>query len=140
MSARRGLSLLLACALALVLSAPAAGRPSALRAAPFRVVLKAPKTNPRVNVRWYYAIVVSDLKGRPIRATVTAHILDPLGGVHPVDYGPTQKPIRNFPFKGTFRDWLTFPPESKGFQLTIRWTIKALGGKRVLTRTVVPQP
>ena len=117
-----------------------AGASSAPATIRFKAVLKTPKTNPKVNVRWYYSITVTDLKGRPIRATITAHILDPLGGIHPVDYGPTQKPILNFPFKGTFRDWLTFPPESKGFQLTIRWTIKALGAKRVVKRVVVPQP
>lgn len=130
-----------ALALLLVLAlAPSSAALSSTAAVPFKAVLKAPKTNPKVNVRWYYSITVTDLKGKPIRATVTAHILDPLGGVHPVDYGPTQKPIANFPFRGTFRDYLTFPPESKGFQLTIRWTIKAMGAKRILRRTVVPQP
>ncbi len=133
---RRVSCLLVALAAAAVVAAPS----SPAASIPFKAVLKAPKTNPKVNVRWYYSITVTDLKGRPIRATVTAHILDPLGGVHPVDYGPTQKPILNFPFKGTFRDWLTFPPESKGFTLTIRWTIKALGAKRVLKRVVVPRP
>jgi len=125
--------------LVLALAPPSAALSSAATV-PFKAVLKAPKTNPKINVRWYYSITVTDLKGKRIRATVTAHILDPLGGVHPVDYGPTQKPIINFPFRGTFRDYLTFPPESKGFQLTIRWTVKAMGAKRILKRTVVPQP
>jgi hypothetical protein len=111
---------------------------SSAGAAPgFKATLKAPAANPKVNVKWYYSIRVTDLKGKPISATVTAQIRDPFGGLHPVDYGPTQKPIVNFPFRGTFRDYITFTPESKGLQLTILWTVKAKGGKRILTRKVV---
>jgi hypothetical protein len=111
----------------------------ALAAAPaFKATLKAPKANPKINVKWHYSIKVTDLAGKPIAATVTANMLDPFGGVHPVNYGPTQKPIVNFRFRGTFRDYLEFPPESKGFTLTARWTVKAKGGRRIVTRKVVP--
>jgi hypothetical protein len=72
-------------------------------------------------------------------ATVTAQMIDPFGGLHPVAYGPTQKPIVNFRFKGVFRDYLEFPPESKGFALKFRLTVKAKGARRVLTRQVVPR-
>jgi hypothetical protein len=72
-------------------------------------------------------------------------VIDPFGGVHPIDYGPSnpEKPITNRPFKGTFRDYITFPSSSRGFALTLRWTVRAkLGGtwrKQVLTRKVTPR-
>jgi hypothetical protein len=117
-----------------------AALPATAGAAPaFKATLLAPKADPKVTVKWYYSIRVTDLKGRPIPATVTAKLIDPFGGVHEVDYGPTQKPITNFRFRGTFRDYLIFPAESKGLTLTARWTVKAKGGTRVLTRKVVPR-
>jgi hypothetical protein len=125
--------------LILVLTAGLLALPALAGAAPaFRATLRAPKADPKINVKWYYSIRVTDLKGKPVAATVTAQIRDPFGGVHPVDYGATQKPIVNFKFRGTFRDYLTFTRESKGFTLTVRWTVKGKGGKRVLTRKVVP--
>ena len=124
---------ILAAVLALLVS------PAALAATSLSVLLVAPRANPRVNVKWFYSIVVADLEGKPLPATVTAQILDPFGGVHPVDYGPTQKPIVGFRFKGTFRDYIEFPPESRGITLTIRWTVRAKAAKRVLTRRVVPR-
>jgi hypothetical protein len=125
---RRGLCLLL---IALAAASTAAAAPA------FKATLKAPKASPKASVKWYYSIRVTDSKGKPIAARLTATLSDPFGGVHPVAYGATQKPIVNFHFRGTFRDYLIFPPESKGFTLTVRWVVKAAGGKRVLTRKVV---
>jgi hypothetical protein len=82
---------------------------------------------------------------------VTAVVIDPLKTVHAMDYGPTgppnpgpPKPIKNWPFKGTFRDYVIFPPDATLANalggLTLRWTVKAkLGGKtytKVLKRQV----
>ena len=132
--AKLGLALLVLVGLVLV---PVAGGAVGIKA-----VLKAPSTQPKIDAKWRYSITVTDLEGRPLRATVTATLTDPFGGVHPVDYGPTQKPIVNFPFRGTFRDYVTFPPESRGFKLTLRWTVKAkIGAKtyrKTLTRKVTP--
>jgi hypothetical protein len=125
---RRSLCLLL---VALAVAPVAAAAPA------FKATLKTPKASPKTSVKWYYSIRVTSSKGKPIAARVTATLSDPFGGVHPVAYGATQKPIVNFPFHGTFRDYLIFPPESKGFTLTVRWVVKAAGGKRVLTRKVV---
>jgi hypothetical protein len=119
--------------------------PTALSATGIKATLKAPAFEPTIDVDWYYSIKVTDLRGRPLKARLTAKVIDPFGGVHPMDYGPSEppKPITNRPFKGTFRDYLTFPPESRGFKLTLRWTIKAkIGTKtytKVLTRKVTPQ-
>jgi hypothetical protein len=108
---------------------------------PFKATLKAPATQPKVNVKWPYSIKVTDLKGRSIRATVTGVVIDPLGTAHAMDYGPTgppnpgpPKPITNWPFKGTFRDYLIFPEDARLANqlggLTLRWTVKAkIGGK-----------
>jgi hypothetical protein len=108
---------------------------------PFKATLKAPATQPKVNVKWPYSIKVTDLKGTSIRATVTGVVIDPLGTAHAMDYGPTgppnpgpPKPITNWPFKGTFRDYLIFPEDARLANqlggLTLRWTVKAkIGGK-----------
>lgn len=127
--------------------------PVALSATGIKATLKAPATNPKIcstpadvpACRWNYSIKVTDLKGKPVAARLTAVIIDPFGGVHPVGYGPSEpeKPITNWPFKGTFRDYLEFPPESKGFKLTIRWTVKSKIGKttytKVIKRSVTPE-
>jgi hypothetical protein len=129
--------------LALVLAAVAA--PTAVTGAmPFKAVLKAPKTEPKVNVKWWYSIKVTDLKGNPLRARLTAKLIDPIGGVHAIGYGPSKpvRPITNWPFKGTFRDYITFPPSSRGFPLKLRWTVTTKINmqtyRKVLRRTVTP--
>ena len=139
---------LAALVLALLL-VPVAGAAVGLKA-----TLKTPATQPRINVKWPYSIKVTNLNGAPVRATVTAVVIDPLGTVHPVDYGPTgppnpgpRKPVTNWPFKGTFRDYMIFPPDARLATqlggLTLRWTVKAkVGGKtykKILKRLVKPQ-
>ena len=142
--------LLLAAIVALLALVPAAvGAPI-----PFKATLKAPATQPEVNVKWPYSIKVTDLKGKPIKATLTAVVIDPLGTVHVIDYGPTgppnpgpAKPITNWPFKGTFRDYIIFPEDAKLATplggVTLRWTVKAkIGGKtykKILKRQVKVQ-
>ena len=121
---------------------------------PFKATLKAPATQPTVGVKWPYSIKATDLKGRPIRAMVTGVVIDPLGTAHAMDYGPTgppnpgpPKPITNWPFKGTFRDYLIFPEDARLANqlggLTLRWTVKAkIGGKtykKILKRLVKVQ-
>jgi hypothetical protein len=139
---------LAALALALLL-VPLAGAATGIR-----VTLKAPAAEPKVNVKWPYSIKVTDLKGKAVRATVTAVVIDPLGTAHTMDYGPTgppnpgpPKPITNWPFKGTFRDYMIFPADARLATqlggLTLRWTVKAkIGGKtykKILKRLVKPQ-
>jgi hypothetical protein len=131
-----------------VLAVPLAGAAVGIKA-----TLKAPATEPKINVKWPYSIKVADLKGTPLRATVTAVVIDPLGTPHPVLYGPTGppnpgpgKPVTNWPFKGTSRDFMIFPPEALQAApfggVTVRWTVKAkIGGKtytKILKRRVKP--
>ena len=118
--------------------------PAASAAVGIKATLKAPAANPVVNVKWPYSIKVTDLKGKPVKGTFTGVVIDPFGGVHPNDYGPSEPlvPLTNWPIKGTFRDYMIFPPTSRGFLLTLKWTIKVkIAGKtykKVLTRKVTP--
>jgi len=117
--------------------------PAAAAAVGMKATLKAPAVEPQIDIRWWYSIKVTDLKGAPVRATVTAEIIDPFGYAYPVQFSWSKtKDIVNWPFKGTFRDGIKFPPESRGFALMLRWTIKSKIGarsyKKVLTRKVTP--
>jgi hypothetical protein len=117
--------------------------PAAAAAVGMKATLKAPAAEPQIDVRWWYSIRATDLKGAPVRATVTAEVVDSFGYLHPVQFSWSEtKDIVNWKFKGTFRDGIKFPPESRGFALTLRWTIKAKIGaktyKKVLTRKVTP--
>ncbi len=96
------------------------------------VSLTAPTHTPAVDAKWPYSLRVASA-GAPIRATVTVEIVDPFGGVHPVEFGCCKKNVVNHPFKGTFRDYIRFPPESRGFKLTLRFTVRAAGTKRIVT-------
>ena len=122
---------LLITVLALVLTPAAA-------AAPFKATLTAPTHTPKVNAYWFYTIHATR-NGKPIRATVTVQIVDTFGVVYPVQYDNTTKNIVNKPFTGIFRDYVQFPPESRGFKVTFRAIVKAPGGKVTLTYWIKPR-
>lgn len=98
--------------------------------APFNVTLTAPTHTPRVDTRWVYAIEARTRAGKPLEARVTVQIVDPFGGVHPVEFGNTKKSIVAFRFRGRFRDFIEWPRESRGFRLTLRVTVTS-GGRTV---------
>src|SRR5438105_13951411 len=102
------------------------------------VAFSAPNHAPKVNVNWYYAVRVSE-HGKPVRARLTLQIVDPLGSVHAVYVGSTTRPITNYPIKGVYRDYLTFPPESRGVPLKIRAIVVAGHARRVLIYLVTPR-
>jgi hypothetical protein len=99
--------------------------------APFKVALAIPTHAPKVNAKVYYTVRASSLAGKPIPAALTVQIVDPFGGVHPVTYANTNKPIVKRPFVGTFRDYVQFTPDTKGFKVTFRVTVFAKGAKIV---------
>jgi hypothetical protein len=101
-------------------------------AAPFTATLSAGTHTPKVSAKWVYTVRAT-AAGRPIRATITTQIVDPFGGVHAVEFGDTHRLVTAFPFTGTFRDFIRFPPDSKGFKLSVRVTVRAKGAKTVLT-------
>jgi hypothetical protein len=106
-------------------------------AAPLKVTLAAPGHTPKINTRWNY-VVRATSGGKPAAAKITALIVDPVGGRHPVEFGKTTKKIRNWPFKGEFRDFVIWPPSSRGVPLTFRLVVVAGTTKRVLNYTVTP--
>ena len=110
----------------------------AVHAVVFRATLTTGGRSPVVNTRWPYAVKVVDGKGQPLRARISVAVVDPLGAVHPTAYYANTKPVTNIPFRGTFRDAVKWPPESKGYPLTFRVTVKVGTARRVLSYRVVP--
>src|SRR5690242_11819442 len=88
-------------------------------AAPVKVTVVAPNHAPRISTHWKYSVTVTS-GGKPVAARLTAQIVDPLGGSHPVQLGLTKIDITNRPVKGTFRDFIIWPPDSRGIPLTLR--------------------
>ena len=111
----------------------------ALAAPPFAVELKAPTHTPRVDTRWYYSVRAVDGAGKPLSGRVTVQVVDPFGGVHPVEFGSSKKLVVNFRFRGTFRDYVRWPPESRGFRLTFRVTVSSGGRARRVAYWVKPR-
>jgi hypothetical protein len=120
---------LLAIAVA-ALAVSAIGAPAAV--APFKATLSAGTHTPKVNTRWPYAVRVVDAKGKPLAARISVAVVDPLGTAHPTEYYASKKLVTNIPFKGVFRDAVRWPPESRGFPLTFRVTVKVASRSVVL--------
>jgi hypothetical protein len=118
--------------------------PVAGAALSFKAKLKAATHTPLVNTKWSYSVRVTDLKGRPLKARITVQIVDPLGGVHPVEFGARKVNVVNYPFVGTFRDYVIWPPSSAttigGIPVTLvfRTIVKTTRGKKVLRYDVTP--
>ena len=51
----------------------------------------------------------------------------------------TTKPIANWPFKGTFHDFVIWPADSRGIPLTFRLTVRAGAAKKVIDYHVTPR-
>jgi hypothetical protein len=102
------------------------------------VTLAAPTHTPRANVKWRYAVHATRA-GKPVHARLTAQIVDPVGGVHAVLYANTKRELVDWPFRGTFRDYVTWPGSSRGIPLTFRVTVVYGGTKRVLRYRVTPR-
>jgi hypothetical protein len=114
-----------------LLLVPAAG--TAGVTAPPKVVFRAPTHTPKVNVRWPWSITVSTQAGTPLAATISVAIVDPLGGVHPVEYDCCKtRFITNVKIKGRFADKVIYPLASRGFRVVFRVTVKTPGGRRVV--------
>jgi hypothetical protein len=96
---------------------------SALAVASPQVTLTAPGHTPKINTHWNYAVRVTQ-GGHPVRARLTAQIVDPIGGVHAVQFGKSTKNITNWPFTGVFRDYIIWPPSSRGIPLKLRLIVR----------------
>jgi hypothetical protein len=111
---------------------------SEARPAALKVTLTAPGHSPRIGQRWFYSVRAT-AGGKPAAGKITAQIVDPLGGTHPVNYGTTKKPLVNRPFVGVFRDFVLWPGDSRGIPLRFRVTVVGAGGKKVIDYPVTPR-
>jgi hypothetical protein len=105
---------------------------------PLEVTLSAPGHTPRINVHWNYSLKVTR-GGKPVAAKLSEAIVDPIGGVHPVQFGKNTKNITNWPINGTFKDFIIWPPSSRGVPLKLRITVKVGTAKKVVTYAVTPR-
>jgi hypothetical protein len=112
----------------------------ALQGVPFKATLVGGGHTPTINTRWPYTVKVTDAKGKPLAARITAVVVDPIGGVHPVEFFTSKKTVTNYPIKGVFKDAITWPPESTNYQLKFKVTVRVAKAKRVLTYLLTPQP
>ena len=70
---------------------------------------------PKVNARWPWSIVVTTPAGRLLPATVSVAVVDPIGGVHPVEYGCCKgKFITNVKIQGALRRLCAVPALGQG--------------------------
>jgi hypothetical protein len=112
---------------------------AALGALPFRATLVASTHSPKVNSDWFYVVSVTDRHGKLSKATITTRIVDPVGGVHAVEFGCCKKNVVNHPFMGVFGDFVTYPLAAKGFKVSFQVVIHALGATQVLKYWVKPR-
>ena len=115
------------CLVALALPLSAGAAPD------FKIAFTASKHTPKVNERWPWSIRVTTPAGKLLPATISVVVVDPIGSVHPVEFGCCKnKFITNVKIKGTFRDWVQYPLAAKGYRITFKVTVKtALGTKAV---------
>jgi hypothetical protein len=110
---------------------------SALALASPQVTLTAPGHSPKINTHWNY-VVRATVGGKAVSARITAQIVDPIGGAHPVQFGRNTTNVTNWPFKGVFRDYIIWPPSSRGVPLKLRIVVRVGGIRKTITYAVTP--
>jgi len=108
-----------------------------LSGAPVKVTVSAPGHTPKINVHWNYSVTVTE-NGKPVEAKLTEQIIDPLGGHHPVEFGTSTKNITNWPFHGTYRDFIIWPADSRGVPLTFHVIVAVGKTKKIVDYSVTP--
>lgn len=108
---------------------------SALAIASPHVTFTAPGHAPKINTHWVYVVRVTDA-GKPVPARITAQIVDPIGGTHPVQFGKSTKTITNWPFTGVFRDYIIWPASSRGVPLTLRIVVQIAAVRKTIVYVV----
>ncbi len=126
------------CPVTLALSAKLGLAGMLLVATPTTVTVTAPTHTPKINTRWYYTVRATQA-GKPAAGRLTAQIVDPIGGSHPVQFGTSTKNITNWAFTGRFRDFIIWPASSRGIPLRLRVVVKVGAAKRTVSYPVTPQ-
>ena len=115
----------------------------AINSAPFTPTMTSTGHTPKVNTKWGYSIKVVDPAGKPIAATISAVVIDPVGGIHPVHLagvGSTPgKVLTNYAIRGTLSNSVVWPVTARGYPLTFRVIVRAAGAKRTIKYTVTPR-
>ena len=106
--------------------------------ASLKVTVSAPGHTPKIGPHWVYMVRATE-GGKPATGELTEQIVDPLGGRHAVEFGTSTKTITNWRFKGVFRDFIVWPPDSRGIPLTFRVIVVVGGAKRVVDYRVTPR-
>ena len=107
----------------------------ALAAGSLHVGLATTTSKPKAGAHWPYTVTAT-IGGKPANGTVTAQIVDPIGGVHAVQFGANTKNVTKIPFKGTFKDWVIWPKDAVGYPLVFR-VIVVSGGHKTIAKTTV---
>ncbi len=111
----------------------------AIQGAAFKATFVGGGHTPVIGTRWPYTVKVTDAKGKPLAARITAVVIDPIGGVHPVEFFVSSKKfVTNYPIKGTFKDAIIWPPESNSYALTFKVTVRVGTTKKLLTYLLTP--
>ena len=109
-----------------------------LALAPFKVTVTAPGHTPPVGKRVNYSVSIT-AGGKPVKALLTEQIVDPIGGIHPVQYGTTKKLIKNWRVAGVFRDFIVWPASSRGIPVTWRFIVVVGKTKRIVNYKITPK-
>jgi hypothetical protein len=119
-------------------AAALAGVAALSAATSLHVTLTTATTKPKAGVHWAYS-VDARRGAKAARARVTAQIVDPLGGVHPVGFGAKKGNVTRVPFTGTFKDFVIWPKSSIGYPLKFRVIVVSGGAKKIASTTVTVQ-
>jgi hypothetical protein len=137
-----------AAALIAVASLLALGGPAAAATPPFVATLKAPTHRPKADALWRITVTARSRSGRALRATADYQFLlrgQVVGRSHPSPNADPRSACAKagncrhapWPFRGRFRDTLTWPARSAGIDLTFRVVVKVKGlGTRNLDYSV----
>ena len=108
-----------------------------LALAPVKITVSGPSATPKIKSHWNYTVRITQ-NGKPVAAKLTEQIIDPIGGHHAVQFGANTKPITNIPVKGVFRDYIIWPPISRGLTLKLHIIVKV--GTATYTKNYVVKP
>ena len=115
----------------------------ALNSAPFTATITSSGHTPKINTKWAYTIKVVDPAGKPIAGTISAAVVDPIGGVHPVQLasvGTTPgKMLTNYPIRGTLSSSVVWPVAARGYPLVFRVIVRSAGATRTIKYTLTPR-
>ena len=103
------------------------------------VAIKGLSAHEKASVNVPYSVTATDSAGKHVSGKLTVQIVDPLGNAHAVTYDNTKRPIKNFPFHGTFHDYLAFPKDAVGYPLTVRAKVASAQGNGTATFRVTPK-